>query len=48
MSGICDDLEGINTQILYDMVRVYELMGLSHDDAFERAFTEYKSIKGKA
>jgi hypothetical protein len=36
------------TQILFDMMRIYELMGLSNEAAFERAFNEYKAIKGKA
>jgi len=39
----------MNTQILYDMARIYELMGLSHEAAFECAFNEYKALiaKGK-
>ncbi len=34
----------MNTQILYDLARIYELMGLSHESAFECAFNEYKAI----
>lgn len=36
----------MNTRTLYAMVRVYEDLGMSHDAAFERAFAEYKAIKG--
>ncbi len=35
----------MNTQKLYALVRAYENLGLSHDEAFERAFNEYKAIK---
>lgn len=35
----------MNARKLYALVRVYEDLGLSHDDAFERAFHEYKAIK---
>jgi len=40
----------MNTQILYDLTRIYELMGLSHEAAFECAFNEYKALlaKGKS
>jgi len=38
----------MNTNILYDLARIYELMGLSHEAAFECAFNEYKAIKEKA
>ena len=34
----------MNTKHLYQLVRSYENLGLSHDAAFERAFTEYKRI----
>lgn len=37
----------MNTGKLYALVRAYEDLGLSHDEAFERAFREYKAIKGK-
>lgn len=36
----------MNTQKLYALVRAYEDIGLSHDTAFERAFSEYKAIMG--
>lgn len=37
----------MNTQKLYALVRAYEDLGLSHDDAFERAFIEYKELKAR-
>ena len=37
----------MNTQILYDLARIYELMGLSHEAAFECAFNEYKALLAK-
>jgi len=38
------DNRQMNTKHLYQLVRSYENLGLSHDAAFERAFTEYKRI----
>lgn len=38
----------MNTRKLYQLVRAYEDIGMSHDAAFERAFNEYKAIRGKA
>lgn len=38
----------MNTQKLYALVRAYENLGLSHDEAFERAFLEYKELQNKA
>lgn len=38
----------MNIQKLYGLVRAYENLGLSHDAAFERAFNEYKVLKGGA
>ena len=35
----------MNTRKLYALVRAYENLGLSHDEAFERAFIEYKELK---
>lgn len=34
----------MNTTKLYALVRAFEDIGLSHDDAFKRAFHEYKTI----
>lgn len=36
----------MNTSKLYALVRAFENLGLSNDAAFERAFLEYKAIKG--
>jgi hypothetical protein len=36
----------MNTRKLYQLVRAYKDLGLSHDAAFERAFAEYKAIRG--
>lgn len=38
----------METKKLYALVRAYENLGLSHDAAFERAFSEYKALKGGA
>jgi hypothetical protein len=38
----------MDTNKLYALVRAYEDLGLNSDAAFERAFNEYKVIKGKA
>jgi len=38
----------MNTRKLYQLVRAYEDLGLSHDAAFARAFNEYKQIAGGA
>lgn len=39
----------MNTRRLYQLVRAYEDLGYTHDEAFERAFNEYKCIlKGGA
>lgn len=35
----------MNTNRLYRLVKVFEDMGLSHDAAFELAFTTYKSAR---
>lgn len=38
----------MDTKKLYALVRAYEQLGLDHDAAFERAFFEYKALKGGA
>jgi hypothetical protein len=35
----------MNTQKLYALVRAFEDIGLTHDEAYERAFREYCAIK---
>lgn len=36
----------MNARILLDLTRIYELLGMTPDAAFERAFWEYKALKG--